>query len=231
MKNLVLIGALLCVIVPVGVSPAQATPVLILTDAITNDTISIVDNGPNDLGQKLGVIIYTGGLPNNGSGPSGWILNITAGVTKPEYGSAQDPKMDLMTGSLSTSGGGTLNISFSENDFDPSSPSNLSLNIHASTTGSMEAVAYFDPNNQLFQGTMLAAIGPFGPGAFVGSTSGDLSGITGPYSLTEDVHIVHLGPGITVFDENLRVVPEPASLIVFTLGLLGIGWFRVFRRL
>jgi len=231
MKNLVLIGVLLCVIVAVGVSPAQATPVLTLTDAITKDTISIVDNGPDDLSPKLGVIVYAGGLPDNGSGPSGWTLNITAGATKPDFGSAQDPKMDLLSGNLSTSVAGILSISFSENDFDPSSPSSLSLKLIGITSGLVKAVASYDPNNDLFQGTDLATLDWIGPGYFTDSASGDLSGITGPYSLIEDVYIVHLGPGITALNENLMAVPEPTSLIVLASGLLGIGCLRVFRRL
>jgi hypothetical protein len=83
---------------------------------------------------------------------------------------------------------------------------------------------------------LLGAIGPipggsvaawtpaalFGPGAFSSSSFGTFDdGATDTFSLFAQVSVNFAGAGPVSFDENQRVVPEPASLLLLGAGRSG----------
>jgi hypothetical protein len=97
------------------------------------------------------------------------------------------------------------------------------MKIGGTTVGTVTNLAYFDPNNLLFQDSIIG-IFPGLTGAFSQSFSGSISP-EGPFSLTEYVVITHTGAGISSFNAELNVVPVPPSALLLGSGLLGlVGW-------
>jgi hypothetical protein len=91
-------------------SSAQAIATLQLSDG--SNTVTIVDQGPGDGSNILGVVSFNGGLPS-----SSWTVNITTGITKPVIGDVANPSLDLNSVNVSGGGAGTLTILFSDNNF------------------------------------------------------------------------------------------------------------------
>jgi hypothetical protein len=88
---------------------ASALPIMTLSDRTT--TITVEDGGANDVSNIAGAIAFIGTVGT-------FNLNVTTGVSKPFLGSATWPKMDLNDISVSSNGGGTLTITFSDSGFE-----------------------------------------------------------------------------------------------------------------
>jgi hypothetical protein len=72
--------------------------------------------------------------------------------------------------------------------------------------------------------TSLLSLSTTGQGQeFAGHNSGILSGVGATYSLTLDVTISSANADNSSFDDNLTMVPEPATLSVLGAGLLALG--------
>jgi hypothetical protein len=171
--------------------------------------------GAGDSNGVVGALTYIGTI-------GVWAVNVSTGITKPVQGSATDPFMDLNTVNTSTAAG-TMTIKFSDIDFGPTGAGLGFIDaIGGTTAGIVNATQLYDANNGFFTGVTIATLGPYGPGAF--SDTVNSAGVAGlfPYSLTQTVTITHTGSGTTSLDYE-KSFPEPASLALFGIGLLGAG--------
>jgi hypothetical protein len=199
----------------VTASKAEATASLRLTQGAS--VVTIVD------GDGDGEITFLGAVGL-------FTLNVTTGLTKPDSGSASSPRMILDSFSQSSGGGPgprTLVIEFTDTSFAGPEPG-LSMSITGNSPvagASVTYQAYFDAGDGAFvQGPIINQLGPFlGPGGFSQSANGAGPVVAVPYSLTQVVTIVHNGSGTQTTTFNAQLIPEPALLSLFGLGLAGFG--------
>jgi hypothetical protein len=191
-------------------SGAEAVPMLTLADGV--QTVTVFDGGAGDSSPAVGAVGFIGSVGN-------FIVNIAGGVTKPVIGAADQPQIDLLSLSASSSAGGTLTISFSDGGFTlGGSGVATSASIGGTTSGTVGYNAYLNDGTAQF--LLASASGLTGP-SFSADFGSMVSNPNVPYSLREVVTINHLGAGITSFDAWLRV-PEPATLVLLASGLLGL---------
>jgi hypothetical protein len=187
------------------------------------NTTSVGDGG-------LGSAVYVGPLGD-------WSLNIVAGLTKPAQGSPSKPSMDLSFNDLYSGAGGLgsiLTIQWFDTGFLPSPATFISA-----IGGTLDGISI--TVNDYANGALLCTQTFTTQGAFSGTCSQSYSGST-PYSLEEDIIISYVGlncvptppppPGVPASscpassgDHSLRA-PEPGTLALLGLGLLGAAAFR-----
>jgi hypothetical protein len=179
---------------------ASALPIMTLSDGTT--TITVEDGGANDAYGDAGAITFSGSIGN-------FNLNVTTGVSKPVLGSAAWPSMDLNDISVSSNGGGTLRITFSDNGFE--GPCALSSDVSGVTQGTARFEVWVDPDNTLLaKTTQIADLGSFAGGHFSGTTPGAFTTGTDPYSITQ-VAILTYAAGTARFT-SLSPSTAPPSL-------------------
>lgn len=199
---------------------AEAAQMLTLTSGSTSVTIQ--DNQAGDLNPLAGAITFMGSVGAFNR------LNISTGVSKPILGSAANPWMDLNSLNISSNGGGTLVIDHFDDGF--TGLTNFSMGIGGSAGvgaggGNLTYSAYF---NQGAGNVLIDTLGPFS-GVFAGTGGGGPTTLA-PYSLTQRVTIFH-GPSTVASSFNASLIPEPATLALFGLGLIGVGVATNRRRL
>jgi hypothetical protein len=202
---------------------ARAEASLFVSDGIHN--ITITDGGAFDSNPLAGVITYNGSL--NAISP--WTINVTTGISKPNLGSDLLPFMDMSSVNVSSSGGGSLTIRFSDNNFGPLLPGSFTSEIGGTSGGTVNFQTWYDLDNALFGQTTQAANLDFNGTPFSGFNVVDRPA-DASVSLTLQTVITHFGNEVTsydasMYDSTLRPnVPEPGTISLLALGAVGGLW-------
>jgi hypothetical protein len=217
-------------LVLIGVQATSHALTLSFYDKTDRIYLSLIDNGVGDLNPDLGAVAYAGVI--SGINGSGWAINLTMGVSKPIIGSADNPEIDFLSLSVTSTRGGHLKFGVVDSGFtgpvNGGSAGPFTFGVDGNTAGSVGFTAFGDVlNGENFVGYAFASTDIFSTDPFSGSASGSFAA-TGPFSLGIITEIIHQGAGTTRFDGHLTVtaVPEPMSLILLGTALIALVGFR-----
>ncbi len=238
-------GLTIAVVVGMLAMAASASASLVLTiDDLSTAGLDVVviDDADGGVASLTATVAdgYAGDGASSYMGSVGtFTFSFSGGISHPVTGPGAG-YIDL--NSLLVSGGaGTLVFQLTDTDFDHTlvpSPASMVAGIAGGTQGIVSFTAALDTENNEFGGgsdpDYVISTGPLGPDGFGNFDGGGwlpLPTLTEDYSWTETITVTHTGPGqSTSFNALSEVVPEPASIAIWSLIGLSCAGLGVLRR-